>query len=120
MSLLNRDYVKAFGLLYLYDDGKDKNLLEGTVLSESEAKNFFFRKRQHLESIGYKVKDFEIENIGQGDGEPISVDVTIIVEQNGKTTKHFETLDIYNGKIWVIYSEDQFDDYRDGKMNIPL
>jgi tryptophan synthase beta subunit len=55
-AIVTEDYENAFEYLYLYDYGKDINLLEGTVLNQSEAKQFFLKKTQFLKSVGYKVK----------------------------------------------------------------
>ena len=116
-ALIDEDYEKAFEQLYLYDFVEDKHATEGTTLTKKETKEFYMKKINYLKEQGYKVKDFEIENIKYEDGHTFFIEIKLDVEQDGQNFEWLETVDIWRGKVWVIERGDPFAKYRDGKMN---
>ncbi len=119
-ALIDEDYEKAFKQLYLYDYRDDKHPTDGTILSEEEAKDFYMQKIKYLKGKGYKLNGFEIENIRYEDGHTFFLEIILDVEQKGERFERSETVDIWEGKVWIIEEDDLFVKYRDGKMNFDL
>ncbi|WP_188208079.1 hypothetical protein [Alkalibacillus aidingensis] len=117
-ALVNSDYEEAFDYLYLYDVAEDHSPTDGTVLSESVAKQHYMDKVHYLEEQGYQVKDFEIEDIRYEDGHTFFLELSLFVEHGGETFEWAETVDIWDGEVWVIEKDDPFAIYRDGRLNI--
>lgn len=119
-ALIDEDYEEAFEQLYLYDYTEDKHPTDGTTLNEEEAKEFYMQKINYLKEQGYKVKDFEIENIRYEDGHTFFLEIILNVEQNGENFERSETVDVWEGKAWIIEEDEPSATYRDGKMNFDI
>ncbi|WP_429844119.1 hypothetical protein [Brevibacillus sp. FIR094] len=120
-ALIDEDYEKAFGTLYLYDFAEDKHQVDGTTLSEQEAKEFYMKKIAFLKAHQYKLNDYEIKKIRYEDGHTAFLEMKLEVEHDGQKFQYAETVHIWEGKVWIMgEEEDPFTKYRDGKMNFPL
>ncbi|MEI2364608.1 hypothetical protein [Niallia circulans] len=119
-ALINEDYEEAFEQLYLYDYTEDRHPTDGTTLSEEEARKFYLQKVNYLIKQKYKIKDYEIENIRYEDGHTFFLEISLNVEQNGESFERSETVDVWEGKAWIIEEDDPFATFRDGKMNFDI
>lgn len=119
-ALVNGNYEKAFEVLYLYDFVKDKHPTDGTTLSKSLAKEFYLKKVNVLKENNYKVTDFKIAKFRQEDGHTFFAEITLFVELNGERFEWSETVDEWEGKVWIINGNDPFLKYRDGKLNFDI
>lgn len=118
-ALVSEDYEQAFEYLYVYDEHFDA----GTNLSRAEAKSVYMKNMNQLKERGYKVKKFEINQIRLEDGVLMLINSTVTVEYNKETKSTIETLQYNNPigikpKVFVDYSEDEFAQYRGGKLNM--
>ncbi|WP_054753631.1 hypothetical protein [Piscibacillus salipiscarius] len=114
---MDQDYEEAFELLYKYDE---KTPTEGTVLKEEEAKSFYLEKINKLKEYHYKLKDYDIINIRKEDGHTSFAEMILTFEVDGQEHEVSETIDEWNGKAWIIESEDPFVNFRNGKMGFDL
>lgn len=117
---MDEDYEKAFEQLYLYDyesKTEDSKLVEGTTLTDEEAKVYYLKKIGVLKEQNYKLKDFEIAGVEYEDGHSFWHHIKLEVEQNGQKFEWNEVADIYKGKLLIGEKDDWFAQYRNGKMN---
>lgn len=122
-AIIDADYEVAFEQLHLYDyDSKteDSKLVEGTTLSDEEAKAFYLKKIDGLEEENYKLKDFEIVDVEYEDGHSFWHHIKLEVEQNGQNYEWNEVADIYAGKLLIGEKDDPNVKYRDGKMDFEI
>lgn len=119
-ALIEEDYEEAFEKLYLYDYNENKHATEGTLLNKKEAKEFYMQKINYLKEQKYKVKDFEIQNIRYEDGHTFFLEIILNVEKNGEGFEYSETVDVWEGKAWILEEDDPFAVYRDGTMNFDI
>ncbi|WP_077212454.1 hypothetical protein [Bacillus dakarensis] len=123
-AIIDEDYEKAFEQLDLHDyDSKneDVKLIEGTTLSDEEAKKFYLKKIEVLKEKNYKLKGFEIVEVEYEDGHSFWHHIKLEVEQNGDIYERNETASLYayGGKL-LISGDDPYIKYRDGKMNFDI
>lgn len=122
-AIIDEDFEKAFEQLYLYDyesKSEDSKLVEGTTLSDEEAKAFYLKKVDILNEQNYKLIDFEIVDVEYEDGHSFWHHIKLEVEQNGQKFEWNEVADIYEGKLLIGEKDDPFAKYRDGKMNFEI
>ncbi|WP_419962402.1 hypothetical protein [Psychrobacillus sp. BM2] len=122
-AIIDEDFEKAFVQLYLYDyesKSEDSKLVEGTTLSDEEAKAFYLKKVDILNEQNYKLIDFEIVDVEYEDGHSFWHHIKLEVEQNGQKFEWNEVADIYEGKLLIGEKDDPFAKYRDGKMNFEI
>ena len=122
-AVIEEDYEKAFKQLHLYDydtETEDSKLVEGTTLSDEEAKAFYLKKTDFLKEQNYKLKGFEIVEVEYEDGHSFWHHIELEVEQNGEVFEWTEIADIYEGKLLLGERDDLYAKYRDGKMNFEL
>ncbi|MBH0331998.1 hypothetical protein ABH14_19950 [Brevibacillus brevis] len=116
-ALIDEDYATAFEMLYLYD-ANGRHPVDGTTLSNQEAKEFYMKKVAFLQAQQYKMKDFEITKIRYEDGHTAFLEMKFEVEQGGQRFEYAETVHVWEGKVWIMGEEkDPFTKYRDGRMN---
>lgn len=119
-ALIDEDYATAFEMLYLYD-ANGRHPVDGTTLSNQEAKEFYMKKVAFLQAQQYKMKDFEITKIRYEDGHTAFLEMKFEVEQGGQRFVYAETVHVWEGKVWIMGEEkDLFTKYRDGRMNFDI
>lgn len=119
-ALIDEDYEEAFKQLYLYDYTEESHPTDGTTLDEVEARKFYLQKIVYLKEQKYKIKDYKIKNIRYEDGHTFFLEISLNVEQNGESFERSETVDVWEGKAWIIEEDDPFAKFRDGKMNFDI
>ncbi|MEG0385921.1 MAG: hypothetical protein RR642_14325 [Solibacillus sp.] len=119
-ALIKEDYEETFELVYLYDYTEDQHPMDGTVLNMEEAKVFYMQKIAYLKEQNYTVKVFEIQNSRYEDGHTFFLEILLTVELDGERFEWAETIDVQDGKVWVIAENDPFAKYRDGKLNFDI
>lgn len=114
-ALMNENYEEAFAHLLIYEEYYDK----GTTLSDKEAKERYMKKVQILKDNGYKLKDYEIKNVRSDDGGAPLVESELTIIVNGEEKKVKELVQVQDEGVMIDLSEeDEFAQYRDGRMNI--
>lgn len=119
-ALMDENYQQAFEKLYLYDFVEEHHPIDGTILSQDEAEAFFMKKIDYLNQQNYRIKNFEIDRFRYEDGHTFFLEVSVQVEQDGQSHKYSDTIDVWEGRVWIVNSEDPFVIYRDGKMNFDM
>jgi len=119
-ALMDEDYERSFESLYLYDTSGGKPPVEGTSLNNAVTKDLYLTKIERLKEHDYKVVGFEIEKVKYEDGHTSFLEIEVETDVFGK--RHFwsETIDIWEGKVWIVDSNDPLAKYRNGDMGVKL
>lgn len=87
-AMTDADYENAFDQLYPYDGF----YMDGTTMTQAEAKGFYLNKIDLLKEQKYKLQDFE----------------------------QIEVAYVFEGKLMLGNSDDTYRNYRDGQMNVEV
>src|SRR5690554_293157 len=101
-AMIDQDYEKAFEQLYPYDEF----YMDGTTMSQAEAKEFYLKKIDLLKVQKYKLKDFGIVEVEYEDGHSFWYHIKLVTEQDGQDSEQFEVAYVFEGKLMLENSDD--------------
>lgn len=110
-ALIQENYEKAFGYLYLWEQGSDIP----STLNIAKAKKVYFKKTEELKKKDYKVLDVK-EIGGQRKDGFILLSTRITIRIESRERQITETIQIANGKILIDNSDDPYVRLREGQM----
>ncbi|PTX49158.1 hypothetical protein C8P63_14215 [Melghirimyces profundicolus] len=117
-GMVEQDYDRAFSQLLLFKEYVDQ---PGEV-SKKEAKDFFYKKMDYLESQDDRIMDFKIKGTYKHEPHLPQTQVTALVTvHKGKDKRTYrETLQVTENGLFIDHSDDKMNIYRDGEMAVDI